>query len=136
MLATFVTLVGKEVCVFHCISFAEAHCVESGSESVWGRPFRGQSRAKFRISLKPSTIHGSLADLFETRRVLKHLAYFKDNIWLNLKRNSILDLLPSIFEIFKISGNKFITSTFEFAKLSQNGPQASDSARIPFLGYA
>lgn len=57
-----------------------------------GADILGQSRAKFRISWKPTTIHGSLADLFETRRVLKHLAYFKDNIWLNLKRNSILAL--------------------------------------------
>lgn len=93
MLATFVTLVGKEVCVFHCISFAEAHCMESRSEAGGGgAAILGQSRAKFKISWKPTTIHGSLADLFETRRVLKHLAYFKDNIWLNLKRNSILDL--------------------------------------------
>lgn len=46
MLATFVTLVGKEVCVFHCISFAEAHCVESGSESVGGAAILGAVASK------------------------------------------------------------------------------------------
>lgn len=74
MLATFVTLLGKKFACF--IAFlSEKRTVKRQLGVVEGR-FWGRREAKFSISWKPPTIHGSLADLFESSRKLKLLAYF------------------------------------------------------------
>lgn len=99
---------GKEVCVFHCISFGEAHCEVGGQLGVVEGHFCSRRGAKFSISWKPPTIHGSLADLFESSRKLKLLAYF----W------------PRIKDLYI-----FITNMLKFVKLSQKGQRP---ASLPF----